>query len=75
MKNTELNRNSDDSYFDNNLNQLIEHFNEKESDEIMKKKSVQLIVKLNIFMLLKHANYVLFTIEFVILLTICFANK
>ena len=40
MKNTELNRNSDDSYFDNNLNQLIEHFNEKESDEIMKKKSV-----------------------------------
>ena len=39
-ENTELNRNSDDSYFNNNSDQLLEHFNEKESDEIMKKKSV-----------------------------------
>ena len=40
MKNTELNRNSDDSYFDNNSNQLLKHFNEKEFNKIMKKKSV-----------------------------------
>jgi len=40
MKDTESDKNSDDCYFNNNLNQLLEDFNEKESDKIMKKKSV-----------------------------------
>ena len=40
MKNTKSDRNSDDSYFNNNPDQLLKHFNEEGSDEIMKKKSV-----------------------------------